>query len=215
MPTLTVTEKFESAGAYEPTLSQSTRKAPGRSEKPPRDIPVAFALIGSRTGELLKEGVIRLTTASAAQKFGPFRERPVASVLRGFSAPANVIQALSLNDRLLLAKSESDLFARWSATEGLWRDLCLAFASDIEMTDPDDALSRFADAGDEPRQGRGRSRFRRRDFKGAERGGTRPARIGYRPRENRCGQKARGETPAHALRIIIVRTPRIRDQRTV
>lgn len=145
-PTVTIIDKFESAGAYQLTLAQSTKPTPGQIEKPPRDIPVAFALIGSRTGAVLEDGVIRLASAESAKRFGPFRERPIASVLRGFSAPATIAQSLSLDDRLLLAKSEPDLFARWSATEALWRDICLAFAADHEMADKDAALRRFADA---------------------------------------------------------------------
>ncbi len=145
-PLIAVTEKFDSAGAYTLKLSQSTKPTPGQTEKPPRDIPVSFALIGSRTGAVLKEGMIRLREAERTQKFGPYRERPIASVLRAYSAPASVEQQLSLDDRLMLAKLEPDLFRRWSATEGLWRDLSLAFAGAREMTNADGAVARFAAA---------------------------------------------------------------------
>ncbi len=145
-PAIGVKEKFESAGAYSLTLTQATKPTPGQNEKPPRDIPVAFALIGSRSGAVLDQGQIRLKGAELTKKFGPYRERPVASILRGFSAPATIDRALSLDDRLTLAKSEPDLFSRWSATEALWRDLSLAFAGAAEMADRDSALSRFTKA---------------------------------------------------------------------
>ncbi len=143
-PSIRVKEKFESAGAYSLALAQSTKPTPGQTDKPPRDIPVAYALIGSRTGAVLDEGVLRLQDADVTKSFGPFRERPVASLLRAYSAPVSLDQPLSLDDRLTIAKSEPDLFSRWSATERLWRDLCLAFAGAAEMPNPEGALDRFA-----------------------------------------------------------------------
>jgi aminopeptidase N len=145
-PTIKVKEKFESAGAYSLKLTQSTKPTPNQNEKPARDIPVSFALIGARTGTVLEEGTIRLRETATAQQFGPFRERPIASLLRGYSAPVTIDQPLSLDDRLSLAKAEPDLFSRWSATDGLWRDICLAFSGARDLADRDAALSRFASA---------------------------------------------------------------------
>lgn len=145
-PEIAVAENFDSAGAYTMTLSQTTKPTPGQADKPPRDIPVRFALIGARTGAVLDDGLVRLRDGSMTVKRGPFRERPVASILRGFSAPATLAQALSLEDRLTIARAEPDLFARWAATEALWRDLALAFAGARVMTEPDAALARFAAA---------------------------------------------------------------------
>ena len=145
-PSIRATDKFDSAGAYSLTLAQATKPTPGQNEKPPRDMPVSFALIGSRSGDVLEQGLFRLRDAETTKRFGPFRERPIASILRGYSAPATVDQALSLDDRLALAKGEPDHFSRWSATEALWRDLSLAFAGAIEMTDAEGALARFARA---------------------------------------------------------------------
>ncbi|MDZ7629743.1 MAG: aminopeptidase N [Parvularculaceae bacterium] len=137
-PEIAVSENFDSAGGYALTLKQSA--------SPPRDIPVKFALIGARTGALLEEGLVRLREDTSTLKFGPFRERPLASLLREFSAPATLAQPSSLDDRLTIARAETDLFARWAATDGLWRDLALAFAGAREMTDPDAAMKRFAAA---------------------------------------------------------------------
>jgi aminopeptidase N len=145
-PAIAVREQFESAGRYALTLTQTTKPTPGQPDKPPRDIPARFALIGSKSGALLEEGQVRLRTAEETYRFGPFRERPVASLLRDYSAAATLDQPLSLDDRLTLARAEPDLFARWAATESLWRDFCLAFAGDREMEDRDRALERFAAA---------------------------------------------------------------------
>jgi aminopeptidase N len=145
-PEITVSENFDSAGGYTLTLKQSTKPTPSQSEKQPRDIPVRFALIGARTGALLEAGLIRLREVEQTARFGPFRDRPVASLLREYSAPAMLAQPLSLDDRLTIARAEPDLFARWAATEALWRDLALAFAGAREMTAPEAAMERFAGA---------------------------------------------------------------------
>ncbi len=145
-PEISAAENFDSAGGYALTLKQTTKPTPGQSDKPPRDLPVAYALIGARTGAVLDEGLVRLRAEEQSFRFGPFRERPVTSLLRGFSAPATIVQSLSLEDRLTIARSETDLFARWAATEALWRDLALAFAGAREMTEPEAALTRFASA---------------------------------------------------------------------
>ncbi len=145
-PEITVAENFDSAGGYSLTLKQAAEPTAGQPAKPPRDIPVRFALIGARTGAVLHEGLLRLRERDETARFGPFHERPVASLLRGYSAPATLTQPLSLDDRLTIARAEPDLFARWSATEALWRDLALAFAGAREMTAPEAALKRFADA---------------------------------------------------------------------
>jgi len=145
-PEIAVAENFDSAGGYTLTLKQDTRPTPGQSEKPARDLPLAFALIGAKSGAVLDEGLIRLKETATTRRFGPFRERPIASLLRGFSAPATVAQTISLEDRLTIARAEPDLFARWAATEALWRDLALAFAGAREMTGPEAALTRFAAA---------------------------------------------------------------------
>ena len=145
-PEIAVAENFDSAGGYSLTLKQSTRATPGQPAKPPRDIPVRFALIGARTGALLDEGLLRLRENERTVRFGPFRERPVASLLRDYSAPATLAQSLSLEDRLTIARAEPDLFARWSATDALWRDLALTFAGVREMTAPEATLRRFSEA---------------------------------------------------------------------
>ncbi len=137
-PEISAAENFDSAGAYTLTLTQSPAE--------PRDMPVRFALIGAKSGAVLDEGTIRLKEKETSRRFGPYAERPVASLLRGFSAPATIAQAMSLDDRLTVAKAEPDLFARWAATEGLWRDLALAFAGSRDMTAPEAALARFAGA---------------------------------------------------------------------
>ncbi|MGE0409727.1 MAG: aminopeptidase N, partial [Amphiplicatus sp.] len=146
-PTLTVRENYDpQSGAFTLDLAQKTMPTPGQKEKLPRHIPVAYALYDRRSGAPLEQGVAELKEAQARLTLGPFKERPAASLLTGFSAPVRLDRELTLDDRLFLAGRDGDLFNRWAATEGLWRDLCLAEAGLKPMKDRDDAFARFAAA---------------------------------------------------------------------
>ncbi len=146
-PAVSVTERYdEKSGAFALDLAQETKPTPGQPEKPPRHIPLAYALYGAKSGARLDAGVAALKDARATLTFGPHKERPVVSLLAAFSAPVTLDRALSLDDRLVLAGRDEDLFNRWAATEALWRDLCLAYAGAKEMKERGPALERFADA---------------------------------------------------------------------
>ncbi|MBB5519367.1 aminopeptidase N [Amphiplicatus metriothermophilus] len=145
-PRVSVREHIAPSGAYALELAQKTDPTPGQSEKPPRHIPIAYALYGAESGRRLAEGVLEFKEETGHFDLGKFDERPIASLLTGFSAPVRLERSLSLDDRLFLAARDDDLFNRWAATEALWRDLCLAFAGAKEMESREAALSRFEEA---------------------------------------------------------------------
>jgi aminopeptidase N len=139
-PRLHVEERFDDAsGAYVAEIRQETAPTPGQSDKPPRVIPLRYALHDRRTGAALAEGMIVLDSATNRLVVEGLGEPPVASLLTGFSAPVIIQRPLSLDDRLFLAARDSDLFNRWAQVESLWRDLCLAFAGAAELDAPDTA----------------------------------------------------------------------------
>ncbi|HXI87371.1 MAG TPA: aminopeptidase N, partial [Parvularculaceae bacterium] len=146
-PRVSVEETYdEVSGNAAITLTQTTKSTPGQPEKKPRRIPIAYALYGAKSGASLARGVADLSEERTTLKLGPFKERPIASMLAGFSAPVTLDQKMSLDDRLFLAGRDEDLFNRWAATEGLWRDLCLAYAGAKEMAAKEAALDKFAAA---------------------------------------------------------------------
>lgn len=144
-PTLEAREERK-AGTIEITLAQSTPPTPGQSEKPARHLPIAYAIYGAETGAMLDRGMIEMRAESMRAAFGPYPERPIASLLASFSAPVILKRDLSLDDRLFLAERDEDLFNRWSLVDGLWRAIALGLAGAAAGDEIDATASRFARA---------------------------------------------------------------------
>lgn len=115
---------------YELTLTQSTPATPGQPDKAPLHIPVAVGLLDAEGRELplTLEGeapfkastrVLELTRPTQTFRFVDVAARPVPSLLRHFSAPVILDQALGDDDLQLLAQHDSDAFNRWEATQRL------------------------------------------------------------------------------------------------
>jgi len=121
----------EQAQTYTLDFIQSCKPTPGQETKQPFVIPVAFSLI-ARDGtpvDLQSSGpdaadekecardLIELTTERRRIVFHAVPERPVPSLLRGFSAPVRLETALSEADLLTLVAHDSDPFNRWQAAQ--------------------------------------------------------------------------------------------------
>ncbi len=111
-------------GTGELVLEQSVPPTPGQPKKSPMHIPVRMGLISQRGEELplvlsdgtaLESGLINLTRKRQAYTFQDLPERPVPSLLRGFSAPVNIDLDLSDRDLEFLLAHDSDAFNRWQA----------------------------------------------------------------------------------------------------
>ncbi len=124
-PNLTVNASWE-RGENRLTLEleQSSKATPGESRKKLLHIPVAFALFGPDGKELkaacaggaaIEDGVIHLRKKNHRIVFEGIKERPIPSLLRGFSAPVTMSFEQKQEDLLFLARHESDLFNRWQA----------------------------------------------------------------------------------------------------
>lgn len=128
------------------SFEQHTNPTPGQPEKPARQIPINFAIIGRETGSILKEGLIELTQMSEKVHFSDVKEPAVPSFLREYSAPVSLDIDLSIEDQITILKNETDLFNRWASADRLWRNLSLSFADAKKMDDQKGALAKFADA---------------------------------------------------------------------
>ncbi|WP_036286398.1 aminopeptidase N [Methylocystis sp. ATCC 49242] len=131
------TPALSSEGAYDPdartfalTLRQQTRPTPGQDTKKPVVIPVAFALFGENGEKLdllsddaredeLRRGVIELSEPARVITFRDVPSRPVASLLRGFSAPVRLEPAPASADLERLLACDDDPFNRWQAAQSL------------------------------------------------------------------------------------------------
>ncbi|MTI01805.1 aminopeptidase N [Roseibium sp. RKSG952] len=112
-------------GTYTLTLSQSTNPTPGQSEKLPQVIPVAVGLLGANGDEVRGTEVLELTEAEQSYSFTGLASKPVASILRGFSAPVILEHDHGNAERAFLLAQDTDPFNRWEAGRSLAQDTLL------------------------------------------------------------------------------------------
>jgi aminopeptidase N len=126
-------------------FAQSCKPTPGQDKKEPFVIPVALGLVtpghgdielrtGNQDGasaEELSRGVIELSAAQRRVTFHNVPNRPVPSLLRGFSAPVRLEYAASEADLITLISHDSDGFNRWQAAQVYATRLLLRSTSQI------------------------------------------------------------------------------------
>jgi aminopeptidase N len=129
-PTLKVIENYDAdSQLYTLDLSQSTAATPGQEHKQPFHIPVMLGLIDS-TGKDMDvefEGGVRSGTNYLAQLdeaskrfvFSGVRQKPVLSVLRGFTAPVKFEFDRPDDELAFCMAHDSDEFNRWEAGQQL------------------------------------------------------------------------------------------------
>jgi aminopeptidase N len=143
-PRLNARESWKN-GRYSLTLAQETPATPGQPDKEPLVIPVAYGLIGA-DGRELAAGVIVLDEESARIDW-ELPERPVPSLLRGFSAPVILERTPTDAERAFLLAHDRDPFNRWEAGRAHALDLLSAMSDDPDLAPDDtwlDALHRVA-----------------------------------------------------------------------
>jgi aminopeptidase N len=158
-PKLKATGRYdEAAGTYELTLGQSCPPTPGQEVKEPFHIPVAVGLIDGEgrdtplrlVGEELADApstrLLELSEPVQTFRFTGIAERPTPSILRGFSAPVIVEQALSEDERLHLMAHDSDPFNRWQAAQDIALDLLLRMVRAVQRGNEPPADPAFAAA---------------------------------------------------------------------
>ncbi|MBL8645373.1 MAG: aminopeptidase N [Rhodospirillaceae bacterium] len=116
------------ANTYTLTLSQSLSATPGQPTKEPMHVPFAVGFVG-RNGQdvpLKLQGeaaapastvVLELRQPSQQFVFENVPAGALPSLNRAFSAPVNVVSALSDADRAFLMAHDSDTFNRWQAKQ--------------------------------------------------------------------------------------------------
>ncbi|MGH7070571.1 MAG: aminopeptidase N, partial [Acetobacteraceae bacterium] len=125
-PTLTITDDYDSAHRrYRLSVAQATPPTPHQPEKEPLVIPLAMGLLGPDGAELSTQlegesaprfGTRVLLADSPENSFTFLNvpEKPVPSLLRGFSAPVK-LEGLTRDQLLVLAAHDPDPFTRWNA----------------------------------------------------------------------------------------------------
>ncbi|WP_212629701.1 aminopeptidase N [Pseudomonas sp. KB-10] len=130
-PRLEVSEAYDAAAqTYSLTFRQSCPATPGQSEKLPFVIPVALGLLDAQGSELPlrlqgesaaqgTSGVLSVTEAEQTFTFAGIAEKPLPSLLRGFSAPVKLHFPYDRDQLMFLMQHDSDGFNRWEAGQQL------------------------------------------------------------------------------------------------
>ncbi|MCH7393154.1 aminopeptidase N [Acinetobacter dispersus] len=138
------TPKLEAKGEYDAaaqtyrlSFKQSLKAHPKYPNLKAVPIPVALALFNANTGEQytlhstdlfvneVKDGVYLFDQDEATIEFTDVTEQPVASLLRNFSAPVNLVFDYSDDDLAFLIQHETNGFNQWQATQTLLERILL------------------------------------------------------------------------------------------
>jgi aminopeptidase N len=157
-PELRVSDEYD-AGAqrYTLTVEQSCPATPGQADKAPMHIPLALGLLDKEGKDLplQLEGeatpvngtrVLELRRPVEQFVFCGISERPVPSLLRGFSAPVKLRYDYSDDDLMFLMAHDSDGFNRWDAAQTLAQKILLQRIADQDAAVPTGFIDAFHQA---------------------------------------------------------------------
>jgi aminopeptidase N len=146
-PELSVSGDYDEAQrSYTLTIAQRTPATPGQPEKLPLHLPMTLALLDANGEEMdltladerqadARERTLELREARETFRFVDVPSRPVPSLLRGFTAPVNLLFDYSDDDLIFLMQHDSDGFNRWDAAQRLLQRVLLQRIEnpDVEM----------------------------------------------------------------------------------
>lgn len=126
-PRLDVQLAYDAArGEATLTVAQLVPDTPGQTKKKAMHLPFRVALFGAQSGRnLTGDRLLELRQAKQVFRFEGLAERPVPSLLRGFSAPVTVKVDIDRADLAFLSRHDDDPFARYEAMQRLALDLML------------------------------------------------------------------------------------------
>ncbi|WP_426034489.1 aminopeptidase N [Cypionkella sp. TWP1-2-1b2] len=151
-PRVSVTEDWAD-GTYTLTLAQVNPATPGQAEKGAKVIPVAVGLLNPNGDEVVATTVLELTELRQSFAFKGLAARPVASILRGFSAPVVLERSVPAAERAFLLAHDTDPFNRGEAGRSLAKDVLarMIVGGAVPGADLLDGLARLAfDEGLDP-----------------------------------------------------------------
>ena len=140
-PVLAVSQHYDAnAQQLHITIQQSCPPTPHQPDKAPFHIPVKLGLLaadGSPAAFTIndkqqKEITLNVTEPEQTFVFEGLAERPVVSLLRGFSAPVNLNMPRSLEELAFLFKHDSDTFNRWEAGQQLVVQVIFGLIEDLQ-----------------------------------------------------------------------------------
>lgn len=156
-PVVKVTSSYNAeAHTFSLKFSQEVPPTPGQPVKEPMFIPVALGLLDSSgndmplssmhhngklesvasNGQPVHTTVLKVTKKEEEFVFSNVSERPIPSLLRGYSAPIRLHSDLTDSDLFFLLAHDSDGFNRWEAGQILARKLMLGLVADFQQNKP-------------------------------------------------------------------------------
>tara|TARA_B110000908_G_scaffold37465_1_gene45009 strand:+ start:6345 stop:8960 length:2616 start_codon:yes stop_codon:yes gene_type:complete len=148
-PEITTVGHFDDiAKTYEISMTQSIPDTPGQTDKKSMHIPIEIGLLGSDGTELLSGGtrLINLKKEKQSFLFKNILEKPIPSILRGFSAPIKIKNGLSRSEKIFLIGHDSDSFNRWEAAQEISTDIILSVVDNINEGREPKVDTKYVDA---------------------------------------------------------------------
>ena len=146
-PRLTVAEAWDAGeGRFTLTFRQHNPATPGQPVKGAKLLPIAVGLLNPNGDEVVPTVMLEMVETEQSFTFDGLASRPVASVLRGFSAPAVLDRAVSPEERAFLLAHDTDPFNKWEAGRALAREGLARMVTDGAAPAPawTEALARVA-----------------------------------------------------------------------
>ncbi len=142
-PEIEVTEKYNAADkTYSLTLKQYTAPTPGQPTKAPLHIPIRLGLLEKNGSNATirvnnhppcEEIILDLKSYQQTFVFEQLDEKPVPSLLRGFSAPVILKIQQSLKDLAFVLSFDTDTFNRWEAGQKISGQIIFGLIDDIQQ----------------------------------------------------------------------------------
>jgi aminopeptidase N len=155
-PQLDCADQFDAtSGTYRLEVRQHTPPTPGQPDKQPLHIPLALGLLDAEGLDLPLQlqgepeapapgtRMLQLRQPVETFVFTGLDERPVPSLLRGFSAPVQVQYPYTDDQLSFLMAHDSDGFNRWDAAQTLAQRLLLAMVADPTRSVPEAFIAAF------------------------------------------------------------------------
>ncbi len=138
-PEISISDAFDQAtSSYTITVEQTCPPTPGQSKKMPFHMPLAVGLLDRAGNDLPLQletdaeptpvpgtRMVQVREPRQTFRFTGLGERPIPSLLRGFSAPVKLRAPIGAQDRALLFARDSDPFNRWEAGQQMAMELLL------------------------------------------------------------------------------------------
>ncbi|WP_423068745.1 aminopeptidase N [Devosia sp. CN2-171] len=144
-PELDITDRYDAASqTYTLELTQTNPPTPGQADMQPLVLPIQFGLIGPNgspmswgavSGAEVRDDLIVFDKAKATVTFSGVPNKPVPSLLRGFSAPVKLTTNATDADQLFLARHDGDPFNRWQALQDVAMKLVVDAVAGKPWTD--------------------------------------------------------------------------------